>query len=326
MQKRIIIIHGRNTKPAESTYENLQKKALIQGVARNDPAKAAKIANGSIRTDFVYYGDINNELLARTARIRKTLTETDPDNAGAKCIPHSEVQPALDALAQISKFSKADYRKILRNNKDRRWLDDAARALSTIAAITTATFLNEAVISLATADMGAYLLTRQTGSEIRSRLQEKLKPALMNGDDICLIAHSMGCMVSYDVLWKFSRMSEYSNVREQGNRVNLWLTLGCPLGEAGVKSNLYDGHERQKDRYPINIIRDWVNIAAKDDFVAHDTSMKDDYRAMRRWGFLDSITDKKIYNCYAAKGSSNPHKLYGYLAHGKVGEAVANWI
>jgi len=136
----------------------------------------------------------------------------------------------------------------------------------------------------------------------------------------------MGCMVSYDVLWKLSRMSEYAHVRQGSPKVNLWLTLGCPLGEAGVKRNLYDGHERRKDRYPENIIHDWVNIAAKDDFVAHDASMKDDYRAMTRWGFVNSIKDKRIYNCYAANAYSNPHKFYGYLSHGVVGDCVAQWM
>lgn len=323
MSKRIIIIHGRNTKPAKAPYEELQKKALIQGVKRVNPPKAAQLETGQIPIDFVYYGDVNNRLLKTT---QDDLSQTDPDFGNAPCLPHNGVEQTIDTLGAISKHSKTAYSKILRDNIDYRWLDDAVRAFSTISAITTATFLNMAAISHATADMGAYLLTRKVGSEVRDRLQDKLKPALINGDDICLISHSMGCMVSYDVLWKFSRMSEYRDVRANNPKVNLWLTLGCPLGEAGVKRNLYDGHERDKDRYPENIIHDWVNIAAKDDFVAHDATMKGDYRLMKRWEFLNSIEDKRIYNCYASNGRSNPHKFYGYLAHEMVGGYVAKWI
>lgn len=326
MSKRIIIIHGRNTKPAQSPYEALQKRALIQGLKRVNPAKAAALANGSIPIDFVYYGDVNNRLLAEVKKNRDDLTQTDPAHNNAPCLPHDEVEPAIAALAAIRRYNKSAYNKILRDNKDFRWLDDAVRAFSTIAAITTATFLNMKAISHATADMGAYLLTRKVGSEVRARLQEKLIPALTAGDDICLIAHSMGCMVSYDVLWKLSRMSEYAHVRQGNPKVKLWLTLGCPLGEAGVKRNLYDGHERDRDRYPHDIIHDWVNIAAKDDFVAHDSTMKNDYRSMKRWGFVNSISDKHIYNCYAAHETSNPHKLYGYLAHGVVGDCVSRWM
>lgn len=326
MAQRIIVIHGRSTKPAKSPHQRLLKKALTQGVARADPAKAQAIAAGNIPVDFVYYGDVNNALLAEKSKIRDTMTETDPAFGNAPCVPHDEIGPAIDTLAGISKFTKSDYRKVIRNNADLRWMDDAARAISTLAAITTATFLNEQVISRATRDMGAYLLTRKIGSKIRSRLQTPLKSALMNGDDICLISHSMGCMVSYDVLWKFSRMSEYADVRAGEPKVNLWLTLGCPLGEAGVKNNLYDGNERNRDKYPENIIKDWVNIAARDDFIAHDSTMKGDYRKMVRWGFVDSITDKRMYNCYAADGKSNPHKFYGYLAHGTVGKTIADWM
>jgi hypothetical protein len=326
MAQRIIVIHGRSTKPAKSPHKALLKKALVQGVSRADPNKAQSIASGNIPVDFVYYGDVNNALLAENPKIREKMTKTDPAFGNAPCVPHDEIEPAIDTLASISRFSKADYRKVIRNNTDLRWLDDAARAISTLAAITTATFLNEQVIGHATRDMGAYLMTRKIGSKIRSRLQTPLKSALMNGDDICLVSHSMGCMVSYDVLWKFSRMSEYADVRAGQPKVNLWLTLGCPLGEAGVKSNLYDGHERNQDKYPENIIKDWVNIAARDDFIAHDSTMKDDYRNMTKWGFVDSISDKRIYNCYAASGTSNPHKFYGYLAHGKVGKTIADWM
>jgi post-segregation antitoxin (ccd killing protein) len=278
MAQRIIVIHGRSTKPAKAPHQLLLKKALIQGVTRSDPAKAQAISRGDIPVDFVYYGDVNNALLAESPAHRKKMTETDPEFGHAPCVPHDEIEPAIDTLAGISRFTKADYRKVIRNNADLRWMDDAARAISTLAAITTGTFLNEKVISHATRDMGAYLLTRKIGSKVRSRLQTPLKSALMNGDDICLISHSMGCMVSYDVLWKFSRMSEYADVQAGRPKVNLWLTLGCPLGEAGVKNNLYDGNERNRDKYPQNIIKDWVNIAARDDFIAHDSTMKGDYR------------------------------------------------
>ncbi len=242
------------------------------------------------------------------------------------CIPHDEVAPAIQALSDIRQYNKAAYQKILRNNKNFSYLDDAARIVSIFAAITSATLLNTTIISQATSDMGAYLLSRKTGSDVRKRLQDKLMPALLRGDDICLISHSMGCMVSYDVLWKYSRMSEYADVQDNSRKVNLWITIGCPLGEVGVKYNLYGGNKLGNDRFPRNIIHDWANFAAADDFVAHDTKMKDDYKPMKTQKYLNSITDKRLYNCYAADQVSNPHKLYGYLGHGLVGRRIADWM
>ena len=324
--QRIIVIHGRSTKPARAAYEKLQIKALLQGLARTNTGKEAQITNGKVAVDFVYYGDINNFILSESPDVAKTLTARDPDLRDIPCLPHTGYDLAIDQLAKFKNFHANAYKKVLAENKDLRWLDNAARAVSTFAAITSNTFLNTYAISKATTDMGAYLLTRKIGSEVRQRLQKVLKPALLAGEDICLVSHSMGCMVSYDVLWKYSRMSEYEDVQATNNKITKWLTLGCPLGEAGVKRNLYDGDERGPDRHPANIVKDWVNIAARDDFVAHDRSMKNDFRNMKKLGYVESITDQEIYNCYYYDGVSNPHKLYGYLVHGKVGQQIADWI
>ncbi len=328
-KQRIILIHGRSTKPGKAAFEALQKKALLHGLTREGSGKGKKIEDEKVAIDFVYYGDVNNALLAeKSKKMAKRLTAKDPHCGNLPCEPHQGLDKAIDILAAMPNFSARTYKKVLEQNEDRRWLDNAANAVSTFAAITTATFLNKVAINKTTPDMGAYLLTRKVGSEIRERLQKVLRPAIRAGDDICLVSHSMGCMVAYDVLWKFSRMSEYSELQESGNKISKWVTLGCPLGEAGVKRNLYDGDERREDKYPREIVLDWVNIAAKDDFVAHDRSIKDDYSYMTRSDpkLVNSIRDEEIYNCFFHDGVSNPHKLYGYLAHEKVGKEIADWI
>ncbi len=329
MAQRIILIHGRSTKPAKAVYAKLQKKALVQGLSKISKAKAKKVDDGDIPIDFVYYGDINNDILAAdSAKVRKQLTANDPHCDGAACLPATGISEAIDTLGDFPHDAR-NYKRIVRDNDDLRFLDDAARAVSTLASLVTGGAANMAAIKYATADMGAYLTTRAVGSEVRNRLQDPLRTALKRGDDIHLISHSMGCMVAYDVLWKFSRMSEYQDLRMTGNRIQ-WLTLGCPLGEAGVKANLYDAgefdHRLGTDKYPSKIVKDWVNIAAKDDFISHDRTMKGDYKAMLKFDLVDSISDRMIYNCYVHDETSNPHKLYGYLANSVGMKSVADWI
>lgn len=329
--QRIIMIHGRSTKPCKKDMIALQKRALLTGLERASPAKAKKVRDGKVKLNIVYYGDINNRIMAEASKsARKDLTEKDPDFGGAPCVPAGPIETALDDLEKIKRFNKTAYNKVLKENKDLRFLDDAARAVSTLAALATATVANMAAIKFATADMGAYLMQRSVGSAIRERLQAPLKRALLKGDDICLISHSMGCMVSYDVLWKFSRMSEYRNVQDKGTKVKRWITLGCPLGEAGVKANLYDANERSypggTDKHPRNIIDTWHNVAAVDDFINHDATMAGDYRLMKKFKYLKDIKDRRIYNCYAEDGRSNPHKFYGYLMNAACTELVADWI
>ena len=286
MAQRIIVIHGRNTKPAQKAYEKLQFKALLQGVNRVNPTQAGKIQSKIVKVSFVYYGDINNAILAE--KQEKKLTAVDPKN-NKPCLPHDGVEDNINALSSIRRLNKQAYLKILRENKDRRWLDDAAWALSTISSLLTVNTLNEKVIKKATADMGAYLLIHEIGSQIRKRLQSPLIKAFGKGDDICLIAHSMGTIVSYDVLWKISHMSEYASVMDKNPMVNLWLTLGCPLGEAGVRQNLRDANVRSPDKFPKNIIKNWANIAARDDFVAHDSTMKNDFINMKKSKYIEEI-------------------------------------
>ena len=331
MAQRIIIIHGRSTKPAKARHAAFLRKSLIQGLERYDTDKAAKIKDGTVEIDYVYYGDINNRILSQTSdKHHQSLTAIDPHSNNGPCLPDDGYSKAIEKLSEIQHFNRRSYRKVIKENDDVRFVDDIARAVSTLAAISTATILNEYSIKLATADMGAYLMTRKVGSAIRERLQAPLRRSLKRGDDICLISHSMGCIVAYDVLWKFSRMSEYDDVRQGDNRVNKWITLGCPLGEAGVKANLYDASERtfkeSTDKHPYKIIGDWENIAAVDDFISHDSTMKDDYKLMTKFSHLNKIRDQKIYNCWAMDGKANPHKFYGYLANPTTAKIIADWV
>ncbi len=321
----MILIHGRSTKPSASAQQRLLRNALINGLNRHSPHAANEIHSGRIKLRFAYYGDINNRLIAqsRPDAIHRLTDRNDEQYRFAPCLPEEPIQAAIDRLAKVTAHDGLAYAEFLQSHRDIRWLDEAASAISAVASVTG---LSEYVLKRATADMSQYLLTRKIGSEIRERLQQHLRPSILEDNDICLISHSMGCIVAWDVLWKFSRMSEYRHIQESRNRVALWLTLGCPLGEPGVQANLYDANERGEYRFPSRIIHDWVNIAAEDDFVAHDETLANDYAEMLQLGFIHSITDRAIYNFYVKDGQADPHSFYGYLDHPLVASYIANWI
>jgi len=92
-----------------------------------------------------------------------------------------------------------------------------------------------------------------------------------------------------------------------------------------VQDNLYDANERRGSRFPRQI-QSWVNFTAKDDFVAHDSTVDDDFAAMERKKFVGSIVDHKMRNFWVGNGCSNPHKLYGYLDNPKVAKSIADWM
>jgi hypothetical protein len=265
-------------------------------------------------------------MLEKNNLLRKELTAIDPRH-GTPCVPAAKHKQDLADLLQIRSHTKKAYREFLKRHRDMRWLDNAASMISWVAGMTG---FSDNIIKAATADMGAYLLERKTGSMIRERLQKPLKQALKADHDICLVSHSMGCIVAYDVLWKFSQMSEYRDVQECGNRIHDWITLGSPLGEPGVRRNLYDAREHHDGRFPKHIVKNWINIAARDDFVAHDNTMADDFSEMARrsgYGYVDSIVDlPEIYTFWVSDAGTNPHKLYGYLDNPTVARKILQWM
>ena len=161
------------------------------------------------------------------------------------------------------------------------------------------------------------------GTDVRETLSIPLVRALRNGHEVLLLSHSIGTMIAYDTLWKFSHKSEYRGIRNK--KVDLFVTVGSPLGDETVKRNLMGAKASGSRRYPSNIRR-WVNVAAEDDYIAHDEKVRNDFKAMWKNGLVQPITDHRIYNLAVRDGKSNPHHGVGYLIHPKVTKLIADWI
>jgi hypothetical protein len=332
--KHLILVHGRAIKPSASALAALAKRAIIRGLERAGQASAAlALDGGAIRFSSVYYGDINNEIEASHSRRKAALltAANDPGYRFKPCFPAAELEAGFALTDAIPKFTAATYRKVLNDADDWRFLDEAADVASLFGRLLTFGILNTAAVDLAGSDMAAYLTSQVIGSEIRDRLRAVLEPSLLAGDDICLVTHSLGCMVAYDLFWKYSFRSEYQHVRAAGKAVRLWLTIGCPLGEMGVQKNLLDGSALDSEKYPRNQFLDWVNIHAADDVIAHVESMRRAFAVMQNRGYCREISDRKIYNCWIYRDAinghlvSNPHDLYGYLMNQRTAAFVGRW-
>ncbi len=323
MARQIIVIHGRATKPREKEKFKLVRKSLLNGLRRADESSAEKIESGEVKLKLAYYGDINNALMwASKQKPKKKVVADFLTKWPYKYEKNGSYDADLETLLArpTSKQNKSAYRKLLAEHKDMRYLDEIADIVSPIARLFG---LNDKLINAVLPDLAAYFEYRTVGSMVRERLQSILVPALESGDEICLIGHSMGSIVAYDVLWKLSRMSEYKRVRDK--KISLFITLGSPLGEESVSKQLYDSHEPDDGRYPSNII-EWQNFTATDDFVARDEDLADDFYEMQKKGLTKRIKDREIYTFWVGSHGTNPHKLYGYLDNHKVASTVAKWI
>ena len=319
-RKQIIIVHGRGPKPSPRVLGGLMKRALVGGLARVDRDAARAVVEAHVATSLAYYGDICNEFLVKAEPSYEALMVKRRRRLYQK--PGRDGADLERLLARpTSRHTRDDYLQLLKQEKNRRFLDDFMRVVSPIASITG---LGVYAISRLFPDLGAYLVTRRWGSPIRSRLQDRLRPALARGDDVALVTHSMGSIVAYDVLWKLSRLSEHRRLHDK--KVSLWLTAGSPLGDSSIRGCLYDANEGDDGLYPANV-HNWVNVAAEDDFVAHNGTAADDFNIMTRSGLVHRIYDlPTIQTFWVGEAGVNPHKAYGYLNHPAFARILASWI
>jgi hypothetical protein len=149
-------------------------------------------------------------------------------------------------------------------------------------------------------------------------IQEKLYQTLLKHQesDILLFSHSMGTIVAYDVLTKFSEKL----------KLHTWITTGSPLGVPFIYSGLkYDSHQPEDSlaRTPDAITGQWFNLADPNDKLAVNYE-------------LDKLFSPNIHNVkpeamlvsndYENNNIKNPHKSYGYLRTAEVAKIIDDFL
>ena len=152
-------------------------------------------------------------------------------------------------------------------------------------------------------------------------LRNELSKALLSheGDRIMLIAHSMGTIISYDVLRNLGHP-------DTGFRLAHFVTIGSPLGITSVKARIHsDRHYADVPvRTPSVITERWVNYADPADIVAVDPTLKGDYDPNDA-GI--QVKDDLIYNSYRdSKKDRKPHKSFGYLRTPELSDHIKDFL
>jgi len=152
---------------------------------------------------------------------------------------------------------------------------------------------------------------------IRNMLKVPLLAATGSQRPILLMGHSMCSVIAYDSLWELSH--------DHGNavQIDLFLTMGSPLGQHFMQKKIKGNDKQGPDRYPSNIRR-WKNLTAVGDLTAIDPWLANDFAEMLELGLVDEIDDSEVLNYYRLKGVLNVHAEYGYLVNEKTAHAVAN--
>jgi pimeloyl-ACP methyl ester carboxylesterase len=150
--------------------------------------------------------------------------------------------------------------------------------------------------------------------DVRTKIRARLASALKQHRDkrVCLIAHSMGSIIAYDVL---------RTLEQQPPAIDHFVTIGSPLGLPIVAQHIRG--EFMKTAVPEQV-KQWTNLADPSDKVALDCSLADDYRAAS--GAV-RVQDVLVRNEYVDRiGKKDPHNSYGYLRAPELSDILRSFL
>jgi len=154
---------------------------------------------------------------------------------------------------------------------------------------------------------------------VRRMVGDALIDAWRSGRRVLLVGHSLGSVIAFDVLWELSHRFAVPG------RVDLFVSIGSPLGLAFVRERLLGAGEQGRRRYPANIRR-WMNLSAVGELTALDRRLAEAWGDMQAAGAVESIDDRlDLQTWFRGPEGLNVHKCYGYLANPVVGEVIGNW-
>jgi len=286
--RRIVYVPGLLPKPEPAVHHDALWRCLAQGLVHYDADIAAEIG----RDDF--------ELFAWTYGFYREHRDFALDVAAVEdCASRSEASPRDREEARTLK----------------RRLDGVARRAADHLPFLIPRLASERV-RLHLADLARY---RGDVDGVATRLRRDLAQTLLQGPDdqrVLLIGHSLGSVICWDTLWQMSRE------RGESFRVDLWLTMGSPLGQRFVQHALCGWNRAGLERYPDNIRR-WHNLSAVGDLTAAYPKLAPRFKEMRP--LLEQQSDEVVDNWFRLDGELNPHAEYGYLANRATARAVAGW-
>lgn len=307
-KRALVFVHGRDFKPARDEFMDLSMAALAAGLERDYPDCLA--AFHALEKRLGWYGDITDDFLTRQGqRYDEALDLGDRRNALAK----------MRTYTRKKHFGVGRYDRLPGKTALPEFAADA------VAPVLGKLGFSNMLLAKVGVDLVEYWNTDSDfAARIRKRVRDTICQTLDDGYEVMLICHGTGCIVTWDVLWQLSHDERYAD-RYGNHKIDIWLTAGAPLGDAMVQKRILGADRDGVARYPTNIVS-WHNVSAEDDYVSHDNTLADDFKAMLDQKQVSCIRDYCVYNMAVRYGKSNPHSSLGYLIHPRVTQILTDWL
>lgn len=304
----LLLVHGRDFKPRLEDFNDLTVSAMRAGIERDCPEMVDQF--NTLDKRLAYYGDISNEFLAsKGLRYDEALDVGDRRNALIK----------IRALDKKKNFSVNRYDRLPGKSAITEFFADV------VAPLVGRLGLSSMLMRKVGVDLDEYWNAKSDfAHKIRERVRSSICEVLDSGSQVLLVTHGTGCIVVYDVLWQLSHDAQYAE-KYRDQKIDVWLTLGAPLGDSMVRRRLLGAKKRGVERFP-SIVVSWHNVSAEDDYVSHDNTLADDFKSMLRQKQVSFIRDYRVYNLAVRYGKSNPHSSIGYLVHPRTAQIISEWL
>lgn len=286
MSPHVLMVHGRSQQRKdeqllELEWENALARGLIAAGGKALPAE---------NTVFSYYGGLYSDYALRldgiSAAARNRADAREFETEFAKLVAKKVSQRGIELKPDVIPGGDPQALK---------WYDGILQVLERIPGFGTG------VVRGWLRDVHDYLSDFNGLRGKTMAIVSRDLAAMQNRRPLVLIAHSLGSIVCYDVLRTRPDLT-----------VDLFITIGSPLGIDSAVRNRLLGFKKNADNVPANI-RTWVNFADEDDIVALDETLNDDLAAKGQ---------KRIRDLIVKNSKSNPHSSADYLAQAELGKVI----
>ena len=301
MQQVIIGIHGLGNKAPKFVLEQWWKNSMNEGMTQ------AKCPKSLPEFEMVYWADILHE---------KPLDRWTKDEDS----PYYLNEPYKKAPQLVEVEAHPIRRKVTSYISDK-LTDIFLNEDKTL----NYNFITDNILKRHFPDLDAYYReTPGEASEIPTHVRDQIRDRLVQvihkykEHEIMIVAHSMGTIVSYDVL----------NFLIPEIKIDTLVTMGSPLGLPIVIGKIAAEQKIRLNGQPVlssppGINSHWYNLSDITDHVALHHKLSDD--------FLSNETgiqpiDILVSNTYEINGVKNPHKSFGYLQAPEFINILSNFI
>lgn len=280
MAKVIIGIHGLCNKVEKNKLEEWWRRSIEEGLDINLDKSHSKF-----KFKMVYWADLLYE---------KPLEESIKDKKNKLYLNEPYIPQEKNFIPEQSPVRKKILNYI-QPKLDKILLNDDLSSNYSL--------LTYKIVEKKFGDLAIYYSNKEKRNAVRERLAYELREH--KKDNILLLTHSMGTIISYEVLTFLCPEI----------KIDTLITIGSPLGFPLIRARIATEMEIKNKidmnlKTPENISKSWFNLADINDNVSMGYKLSNNYLANSN---NVSVIDYQVHNDYIANGERNYHKSFGYL-------------